>query len=248
MRFDMRVCTIVFTLIWLSAAPVLAQERPAANRSVQPLPPMNAVSVKSAARVAQGIVDGVATLPGPLAGQLANFGDLATAGALGDAVVALNETMADFEPDYSPNGMPRIPVSCGYIDEERTMEANASCTSCFREATNQISAARVDFERMRAVGQRTKVFVDAALAFGDSYSTVAGNGSLGWPQSRPEVLASWDDFKLRYDTSYQSQLAKLDAGLRALDACEAAFFDNHDWYNREGFIFFAFMEARYELE
>lgn len=248
MRPDLRSCSILLTLLCLSAEPVAAQARPLANRSVQPLPPQDVVSVESAARVAQGIVAGLGTIPGPVTGQLANFGDLATAGALGDAAEALNETMANFEPDYSPNGMPRIPVSCGLIDLEWTLDPNASCSSCFGEATGQINAVRVDFERLRAIGQRTKTFVDAALAFGDSYSTVAGNGSLGWPQSRPEVLASWEQFKRRYDTSYRSQLAKLDTGLRALDACEATYFDNLDWYNRQGFIFFAFMEARYELE
>lgn len=253
MRPDMLSFAVVLTMFYGSAVSVTAQ---VLDRTVQPLVTPPGLGAQDAARLAEGLLKAygpvaepiLGTFAGHLGSTLANFGDNTKVGALTDAATALNEVMAGFTPNYSPNGMPRIPVSCGYVDDEWALDPNASCASCFSQAIRTIDATREDFERLRAVGSRTKTYVDAALAFGDSFSTVAGNGSLGWTKSRPEVEASWVAFKQRYDTSYRSLLTKLDIGLRALDTCEANYFDNHDWYNRQGFMFFAFMEARYELE
>jgi len=245
MRPNLLPFAVLFVMLYGGTGSVTAQ---GTDRTVQPLVTPPGLSAQDAARLTEGLLKALGLVGGKIGGTLANFGDNTKVGALSDAATALNDVMAGFTPNYSPSGMPRIPVSCGYIDGVWALDPNASCTSCFGQAIRTIDATRADFERLRAVGSRTKTYVDAALAFGDSFSTVAGNGSLGWTTSRPEVEASWVTFKQRYDTSYQTLLAKLDTGLRALDTCEATFFGNHDWYDRQGFIFFAFMEARYELE
>lgn len=237
--------TLILTLI-VAAETGTAQT---ANRTVQPLVPQHGgASLEAAATLVEGIMKATGTMAPGMSGVMTGVGTgLDKGGALLNSVQALNETMENFEPDYSPNGMPRIPLSCAFVAEGEAPSAGEACNQCYADATGQISDVRVDFERLRAVGGRTKAMVDAALAFGDSLAPLAGNGSIGWTQSRPEVVASYEGFKVKYAASYKRLLDRLDKGLRALDTCEREHFDNPDWYSRNGFIFFAFMEGRYEL-
>lgn len=211
-----------------------------ANRTVQPLVPEHRPSLSEAVALANRVVEATGL-------ELPGMSEFSAAATLFETVQALNETMEGFEPDYSPNGMPRIPLSCSFVAEGEEPSAGEACNQCYADATGQISDVRVDFERLMAVGARTKAWVDAMLAFGDSFSTLESNGSIGWTKSRPDVVASYEGFKVKYAASYKRLLDRLDKGLRALDTCEREHFDNPDWYSRNGFIFFAFMEGRYEL-
>lgn len=154
----------------------------------------------------------------------------------GEAYSPLNPDDERFDPDYSPPGMPDVPISCG---------ENAECQSCYARAQHNVNFVRVQFEKLRAIHDWTRSFTDAAIAFGDDVSGIHGAMGLAWHAERRGIQKSFESFGKTYDTKYEQLLGSLKRSLDQMAECEATHFDTPDWYSRFGFIYYQFMASRY---
>lgn len=143
---------------------------------------------------------------------------------------------ASYEPDYSPAGMPQIPSRC--LD-------SLECQDCFARSHDELTASRRNLERLRSLHLSTKNYVERAKSLGDSTSTIHVTAGLQWQAKRREIEASFVSFEQSYDRKYEELIQKLHDTLQRLGQCEAAHLGDEDWYNRYGFMYFQFMEARY---
>jgi len=139
------------------------------------------------------------------------------------------------EPDYSPAGMPRVPSHCAESE---------ACGVCYEQAQGELKRVRRTLEELRAIGVETKEMKDDAIAVGTSLSSIQGAG-LGWYGARRDIMAGWQRFVRAYEDKYSQLLGSLEAALRQIEQCEKDHFDEPDWYERFGFIYFQFMEASY---
>ncbi len=141
-----------------------------------------------------------------------------------------------FDPDYFPPGMPEVPISCA---------PDSECQQCYDRAQRDLNFIRVQFEKMRALYDATTTMAKNAIAFGDDVSSIHGMMGLAWQTQRRGIQKSVDHLGQTYDGKYREFLAILERSLKSIDACEWKHFDTVDWYNRFGFIYYQFMEARY---
>lgn len=142
------------------------------------------------------------------------------------------------EPDVSPAGMPRVPSHCAGSDE---------CGACYEQAQRKLNRVRLTFERLRGIGMETKEMKDDALAVGQSISSMPGMG-LGWYGARRDIMEGWHQFTAIYEGKYRELLESLRGSLEEIAACEAEHFDEENWFDRFGFIYYQFMEDRYHPE
>lgn len=125
----------------------------------------------------------------------------------------LHDGDSHYEPNYSPDGQPEVPISC----------ETAECQPCYEQGVRRLTHVRVTFEQLRAIYQSTN-------------DMAAKSGS-----------ASEDMTKLgrSYDEKYTGLLGTLRSALDQMAACERERFNNPDWYNRFGSVYYTFMEDRY---
>jgi len=142
-----------------------------------------------------------------------------------------------YDPVYQPPGTPEIPSSCA---------ASKTCGPCFADAQAKLTAVRIRFEKLRVLYGSTKAWIDRAIAFGDNMASAVGIGGLAWQTERTKIAASVANLDQSYDNKYKELLAALEEALRAIAACEAQQFNNPDWYDRFGFMFYSFMADRYQ--
>ncbi len=164
------------------------------------------------------------------------------------ALSNLNAADQAFEPNYSPDGMPRVPISCGNMARTpgSLTEFAPDCRSCYEDATKDVDFARRILERLRAIGSSTSTMTNKAIAFGDSVSGIHGYSGLYWQtQVKPGIEKAHREMRGAYTEKYTALLTTLRKGLDKVAACEAKHFQNPDWFNRFGFMFYAFMEHRY---
>lgn len=152
-----------------------------------------------------------------------------------EAYEFLTESDRSREPDFSPAGMPRVPSNCAASEE---------CGACYEQAQRKLNRIRGTFEKLRAIGLETREIKDDALAVGASISSLPGAG-LGWYGARRNIMGGWNEFIGTYDSKYRELLGSLRGALEEIGACEAEHFDEANWFDRFGFIYFQFMEDRY---
>lgn len=152
-----------------------------------------------------------------------------------DAFEHLNDDDAQYDPDYTPDGMPEVPISC----------TTEECQQCYERSIGRLNFTRVTFEQLRAIYQSTTNMADKAMSFGDSASGVHALSGLSWQYSKRGIEAELAKLGKTYDEKYTGLLGTLRSSLDEMAACEREHFDNPDWYNRFGFIYYTFMEDRY---
>jgi hypothetical protein len=143
-------------------------------------------------------------------------------------------------PDFEPDGMPQLPVACSLTED------GASCAQCYSTAQRHLQGMMLLLERLRAAYDRTKKYTDASIAFGDNMSNIGPMSGFAWQTQRRGILETFAHFEQTYEQKRQGMMGSLRRALGEIDACEAQYFDNHDWYNRYGFIYYQFMDARYK--
>ncbi|MDQ3169592.1 MAG: hypothetical protein M3Q55_05595 [Acidobacteriota bacterium] len=152
-----------------------------------------------------------------------------------EAFEHLNEDDGQYDPDYRPEGMPEVPISCG----------SEECQQCYEQAIARLNFTRVTFEQLRAIYQSTTNMADKAMSFGDSASGVHALSGLSWQYSKRGIEAELAKLGRTYDEKYRGLLGTLRSSLEDMAVCERDHFKNPDWYNRFGFIYYTFMEDRY---
>lgn len=154
----------------------------------------------------------------------------------GESFTPLDADDARFDPDYSPPGMPDVPISCG---------EDAECQQCYEKAQHDLNFVRVQLEKLRAIYDSTTTMAKNAMAFGDDVSSIHGMMGLAWQTQKRGIQASVTHMGQTYDGKLRELLATLESQLKKMDECEKQYFNSPDWYNRFGFIYYQFMEARY---
>jgi hypothetical protein len=156
---------------------------------------------------------------------------------LRESYEALTRDDPTLEPDYRPPGTPDVPSSC---------EGNEGCGDCYRQALADLNRIRTLLERLRAIYANTKNFADKAMAFGDSASGIHGVSGLAWQQEKRRIEREVATLQQSYDAKYRELLPGVERALRRIGECEARHFNNPDWYDRYGFIYYTFLSDRYK--
>lgn len=152
-----------------------------------------------------------------------------------EAFEHLNDGDGRYDPDYRPEGMPEVPISC----------TTEECQQCYESAVRRLNFTRVTFEQLRAIYQSTTDMADKAMSFGDSASGVHALSGLSWQYSKKGIETELAKLGRTYDDKYKGLLGTLRSSLDEMAVCERDHFNNPDWYNRFGFIYYTFMEDRY---
>jgi hypothetical protein len=156
-----------------------------------------------------------------------------------DSFKPLSDPDKQADPNYNPPGMPQVPTSCDELKKD-------GCKDCYKGAYDKLYKLRMNFEKLRALKVSTEDFTKSSLSFGDSVSGVHGVAGLGWQAERRKIEASFKNFEKAYRNKHQELSDKLKAVLQEIDQCEAKYYDEKDWYNRFGYMYYSFMEDRYK--
>lgn len=167
--------------------------------------------------------------------QLAN--DAQQAQALINDYPDLTPQDGPFDPNYTPPGMPEVPVSC---------EGKKGCSECYTDAYKRLDHLRVNFEQLRVLYGSYMNLDKAEIAFGDSIAGSVGVGGIEWTVQRQRIETAIGTLNKAYDNKYTQLLGSLKQTLMAISQCEAQQFNDPDWYNRFGYMFYSFMAARYQ--
>jgi len=140
--------------------------------------------------------------------------------------------------DLSTAGAPSMPASC----------ANnlSACGKCYSDAYRELNGMRVNLERLRCTYRAYKRYVDAAVAFGDNASGIHAVTGLAWQTERAGIVQEMENLNRVYDQKYAAMMPNLEHALQSVGACEAEFYNERDWYNRFGFMYYTFMADRYK--
>jgi len=150
----------------------------------------------------------------------------------------LNPDDLEFDPDYSPDGAPEVPVHCA-------TSGGADCEECYASGYGKLNFVRFYLEKLRAIYGATKNYTDNAIEFGDAMAQLPGGFGMGWPPERKGIQDTFEKLGHTYDGKYEDYLKELKAGLDKVSECESQFFGDEDWYNRFGFIYYTYMQDRY---
>jgi len=137
----------------------------------------------------------------------------------------------------APDGQPRVPAGC---------DGSESCGACYQGAMERLNRNRTVLERLRGIHAKTKKDTELKISVGDGASAIHGVSALAWQKEKVLILKDLNKFYQSYDRKYLELIGYLRESLMAVDACEASEFDNPDWYNRFGFIYYQFMADRYK--
>lgn len=144
----------------------------------------------------------------------------------------------DFDPDYEPPGAPTIPVHC-------EVSGGNACRACYQGAYDKLKFVRHYLEVLRGIYGNTKRMTEHAIAFGDSMAGLHGGFGIAWTPQRVGIQKAFEDMGETYDEKYEAYMKVLLEGLQELGACEKQYFDEDDWYNRFGFMYYTYMQDRY---
>ncbi|MFV1987884.1 MAG: hypothetical protein ACC682_11435 [Gemmatimonadota bacterium] len=150
----------------------------------------------------------------------------------------LNPDDLEFNPDYSPDGAPDVPVQCEVL-------GGADCEQCYTSGYQKLNFVRFYLEKLRGIYGATRNYTDNAIEFGDAMAQLPGGFGLAWPPERKGIQESLENLGRTYDRKYQDYMKELKAGLDKVAECESQFFGEEDWYNRFGFIYYTYMQDRY---
>jgi hypothetical protein len=151
-----------------------------------------------------------------------------------DEYKGLDEADKKSSPDYNPPGAPQVPNDCP-----------DGSKPCFASAYEKLNRCRANLERLRAIRISTEEFYKASVSFGDDVSAIHGVAGLAWQAERRKIEASFKSFKGIYEKKYLELMGKLQESLMDVSACEKSAYNEADWFNRYGFMYYQFMEARY---
>jgi hypothetical protein len=173
--------------------------------------------------------DGTGSAAGTAASRGAEAADAAS--ALSDMDRALDEARSRVETDSPP-----IPLSC---------EGNATCMECYRGALEQLARQRILLARLHAVYVSTHRFAETARTVGDGIAGLHPAGGVGWHYQKLRVSRSLDAFDQAYDAKFDAMMNVLREVLMDISRCEEEHFNNRDWFQRFGFMYYDFLDARY---
>jgi hypothetical protein len=167
----------------------------------------------------------------------------------------LTDADASCGSGFDPEGMPKMPVHC--VEEAEgdreppsltlgTDGAPASGCECFQQAYRDLRFVRKQLAKLRCIYVTTRDLVEFAEAFGDDVSSFHGAMGLMWQSQKFQIEESMDNLRESYDEQYQNGMNALRKALKTIASCEAEHFDEPDWYNRFGFIYYQFMADRYK--
>ena len=157
---------------------------------------------------------------------------------LRDAYHALDTSDVQYDPAELARGGPQVPTSCG---------ESAECHACYAPATRSINENRVMLGKAWALARSTISFTEQAVAFGDSLAGLHPAAGVGWNTGiKQDVNRSLDTMRASYRRRYHDFITALERGLRQLGECEARYYDERDWYDRYGYLYLSFMQAKYE--
>ncbi len=151
-----------------------------------------------------------------------------------DSYKGLTDSDKQSDPNHKPPGEPDVPTDCP-----------DGSKPCFAAAYEKLNRCRANLERLRAIRNSTEEFVKASLAFGDDTSSVHGIAGLAWQAERRKIEASFKNFKGSYEKKYQELMGTLQQALLEVSQCEKEGYNEPDWFNRYGFMYYQFMESRY---
>lgn len=178
------------------------------------------------------------------------FGTYKSAKELYEANEALSKR--ECAPDFSLNAQAMVPSSCSEVlkgqagdrGTPRTDEPTA-CATCYEAAYKKLNDVRKRLAKLKCLGNSTKSYVNAALAFGDNVSSVHAIQGLAWQRQRKEISDSYTKFKAAYDAKYKELMTALVDSMNDVAACEAKN-GNPDWFQRFGFMYVEFMAEKYK--
>ena len=142
----------------------------------------------------------------------------------------------DYEPREVPDGQPDVPSSCEGISE---------CLQCYVPAMDGLNATRLRLEKLRALYASTYKYAKAKISFADGASAVHGVSALAWQKYKSGVNASLKQLDRAYDDKYAELMERLLSDLEEIDRCEAEIMEVPNWYDRYGFVYYAFMKDAY---
>ncbi|MCF7221429.1 hypothetical protein [Marilutibacter chinensis] len=155
---------------------------------------------------------------------------------LGD-LEALDSTEAGCGSAYTDSSGPTVPSHCAEGDE---------CRQCYEEAVRKIDFNRFYIERARCITAANVKMANSAMAFGDSASGIHAVTGLSWQlQGKPQIEQAVAKLKKTYTSKAGQYLDGLESSLKALGECEARHYGEEDWYQRHGWLYHNFMQAKY---
>lgn len=153
-----------------------------------------------------------------------------------DSYRQLSRRDGPFDPTFRPPGAPGVPVSCG---------REGPAFECYKRAQAALNRAAIRLEKLRIIHARTKDFKDKAIAFGTAASSIHAVQGLAWLKAKKEIETSFKKLEAAYDAKKPELMAALRAALDMISRCEDEHFQNRDWYDRFGFMYYQFMDGRY---
>lgn len=163
---------------------------------------------------------------------------LVGANALWNEYNALDTSDVAYDPAELGRGGPQVPTSCNDSD---------ACYECYAPAVKSLNTNRVTLGKAWALARSTIVYAEHGIALGDSLAGLHTSAGIGWTfGTKRDVNKSLDQMRAAYDRRYREFITALERNLREVGECEARFYGQDDWYDRFGYLFLAFMEAKYE--
>ena len=183
-----------------------------------------------------------------------------------DYAATANQDRAQ-DPQMDANAGPGLPVHCKAMDKDSLAaqynakkaaiaagkkpppeDPNAGqCVPCYVEAEKGIDTRRIAFERLRIILNYTQKMSsqgeNALSGFG------AAGGSLATMEAQSQIRQvdqAMEAVNSMYDKKYVEIIAKLKGSLDDFAKCEAKYFNNPDWYDRYGFVYYQFMADKYK--
>lgn len=159
------------------------------------------------------------------------------ANTLLDDLDALDATEAGCGAAYTDSSGPTVPSHCAEGDD---------CRQCYEEAVRKIDFNRFYIERARCITAANVKMANSAMAFGDSASGIHAVTGLSWQlQGKPQIEQAVAKLKQTYTRKAGEYLNGLEGSLKDLGRCEAQHYGEEDWYQRYGWIYHNFMQAKY---
>ncbi len=149
----------------------------------------------------------------------------------------LTEMDKEMDPNYQPPGAPDIPSQCLESDE---------CKVCYGDAQAKMNKTRTGLEKLRGINLYTHKMARQGegiiTSAGTAGGTIAAMGAAAENQSVDQTVAEFD---AAVRSKREELLDHVKSNLQDISTCEKKFYQNDDWYNRYGFMYYQFMLAQY---
>ena len=232
------------TLTVLITLALLAQ--PAfADGSTSALPELSDVSFNALGTRGRDHARDAADAMRGLGDRFTRWGELAGRGSTGidivqsalDAFQALSDLDDALADSIGNDGAgPEVPSSCA---------ENAACNECFERAYADVNFVRNTLERLRTLSKLTIEYIQKSESFGDSMAGMTGIAALQWQVSKRDIEKERRNFNNTTREKYNQLIEAMRRNLQKVADCEQQHFNNPDWYNRYGFMYFNFIKEAY---